>query len=85
VKKCEELSIDLNQLSDSDLRNIHPLLSGEFRSRLNLDSALAARNSASGTAPESVKKQIANLRVQISADASLFAGERKRFSGMMDQ
>jgi argininosuccinate lyase len=85
VKKCEELSIDLNQLSDSDLRNIHPLLSGEVRSRLNLDSALAARNSASGTAPESVKKQIANLRVQISADASLFAGERKRFSGMMDQ
>jgi argininosuccinate lyase len=68
-----------------DLKNIHPLLSGEVRSRLNLDSALAARASASGTAPESVKKQISNLQVKISADASEFAGERKRFSGMMDQ
>ena len=85
VRRCEELAIELDQLSDSDLKSIHPLLSGEVRSRLNLDSALAARASASGTAPESVKKQIANLRVKISADASEFAGERKRFSGMMDQ
>jgi argininosuccinate lyase len=85
VRRCEELAIELDQLSDLDLKNIHPLLSGEVRSRLNLDSALAARASASGTAPESVKKQIANLRVKISADAREFAGERKRFSGMMDQ
>ena len=85
VRRCEELSIELDQLSDLDLKSIHPLLSGEVRNRLNLDAALAARASASGTAPESVKKQIANLRVKISADASEFAGERKRFSGMMDQ
>jgi argininosuccinate lyase len=85
VRRCEELSIELDQLSDLDLKSIHPLLSGEVRSRLNLDAALAARASASGTAPESVKKQISNLRVKISADASEFAGERKRFSGMMDQ
>ena len=85
VRRCEELAIELDQLSDLNLKNIHPLLSGEVRSRFNLDSALAARASASGTAPESVKKQIANLRVKISADASEFAGERKRFSGMMDQ
>ena len=85
VRRCEELAIELDQLSDLDLKSIHPLLSGEVRSRLNLDAALAARASASGTAPESVMKQIANLRVKISADASEFAGERKRFSGMMDQ
>ena len=85
VRRCEELSIELDQISNSDLKSIHPLLSGEVRNRLNLDAALAARASASGTAPESVKKQIANLRVKISADASEFAGERKRFSGMMDQ
>ncbi|MBM3656056.1 MAG: argininosuccinate lyase [Actinobacteria bacterium] len=85
VKRCEELAIELVQLSDSDLKAISPLLTGEVRNRLNLDSALKVRDSINGTAPESVKKQIANLRVRISADARAYASERKRFSGMMDQ
>jgi len=85
VKRCEELGIELKDLSDADLLSIHPKLSSEVRNSLDALGAITARNSINGTAPSSVKHQISGLRKQIDADAHWINNERNRFSGMMGQ
>lgn len=85
VKRCEELGIELKDLSDGDLLSIHPKLSSEVRNSLDALGAITARNSINGTAPSSVKHQISGLRKQIDADAHWINSERNRFSGMMGQ
>ena len=83
VKKCEEMGIALEELSDSDLTSIHPKLTGEVRKNLNALGAIQSRDSINGTSPSSVRKQITELSKQIDNDSQWINGEQKRFSGMM--
>lgn len=85
VKICENNEMQLHELSDEQLRQAHPKLTGEVRTALNADSALGARTSKNGTSPKSVRSQISSLRHQIELDSKWISHERERFSGMMSQ
>jgi argininosuccinate lyase len=85
VKICENNELQLHELSDEQLRQAHPKLTGEVRTALNADSALGARTSKNGTSPKSVRSQISSLRHQIELDSKWISHERERFSGMMSQ
>ena len=85
VKRCEELKIELHQLSDSDLRSIHAQLDSEVRNHLTVEGAVKSRKSVNGVAPESVRKQIEALAKQSDKYREWASHEQKRFSGMMSQ
>ncbi|AFZ68385.1 argininosuccinate lyase [Deinococcus peraridilitoris] len=46
------------ELSDEELRAVHPLLSAEVASRLTVEASVSSRQSFGGTAPDQVGKQI---------------------------
>ena len=85
VKICETHNLELHQLSDEQLLQVHPKLTGAVRKSLSTKAALEARSSKNGTAPATVLLQISNLRQQLDADANWISHERDRFSGMMSQ
>jgi argininosuccinate lyase len=85
VKRCEEMGIQLHELSDSELMSIHPKLTPDVRSSLDALGAITSRTAINGTAPSSVRHQISALRNQIENDSKWMSDERNRFSGMMGQ
>lgn len=85
VKRCEDLGIELHQLSDSDFSSIHPKLTAGVRFFLDAHGAIKSRTTINGTAPASVRDQISELLKQIKIDSNWITSERTRFSGMMSQ
>lgn len=85
VKICEQESIELEEMTDSQLASAHPQLDPGVRSHLNIDSAVNARSSSNGTASNSVLKQISAAREVISQDREWISNASQRFSGMMSQ
>lgn len=85
VKQCEQKGIELHELDDALLQAIHPQLSGEVREFLKVSGAIASRTTVNGTAPTSVRNQIAVLKTKILANSDWASCERARFSGMMSQ
>ena len=66
VRQCEVLGIDLDELSDAQLVEIHPMLTPEVRLVLRVDGAIAGRSRFGGTAPAAVSVQIAALKSETS-------------------
>ncbi len=62
VRQCEELGIELDQLTDEQFAAISPHLTPGVRSVLTVDGSVASRNGRGGTAPERVAEQLAELR-----------------------
>ena len=62
VRRCEELGIDLHQLSDADLAQLSPHLTPGVRDVLTVAGSLAARSARGGTAPARVREQLGELR-----------------------
>ncbi|MGO4423650.1 argininosuccinate lyase [Streptomyces sp. MCAF7] len=58
VRRCEDLGIDLPEISDAELAAVDPRLTPEVRTVLTVEAALAARSSRGGTAPDRVVEQI---------------------------
>lgn len=83
VKKCEQLGIELHELSDSDLVAVHPQLTPDIRGVLTAEGAVSSRVSSLGTSVESVKEQIAIAQSENVLAKSWISSEQKRFSGMM--
>jgi argininosuccinate lyase len=67
VRRCDELGIELWELSDDDLRDISPALTPAVRSVLTVRGALDARSAPGGTAPARVEEQLAALRKDVDA------------------
>jgi argininosuccinate lyase len=65
VRRCDELRIQLWELSDEELRSISPVLTPAVRSVLNVPGALDARSTPGGTAPARVEEQLAQLRKDV--------------------
>jgi argininosuccinate lyase len=65
VRRCDELGIELWQLSDGDLAGISPALTPAVRSVLSVRGALDARSAPGGTAPARVEEQLARLRKDV--------------------
>jgi argininosuccinate lyase len=62
VRRCEELGVELDELSDADLAAISPSLRPEVRSVLTVEGSVAARTGRGGSASERVREQLAELR-----------------------
>ena len=62
VAYCEELGVDLADLTDEQLTDVDPRLTPDVRAVLSVDGALDARSSVGGTAPARVAEQLTTLR-----------------------
>jgi argininosuccinate lyase len=65
VRRCDELGIELWELSDEDLARISPALTPAVRSLLTVRGALNARAAPGGTAPTRVEEQLVRLRQEL--------------------
>jgi argininosuccinate lyase len=61
VRRCEELGLELDQLTDDQLAEISPDLTSEVRVVLTVEGSVASRNGRGGTAPDRVRDQLAEL------------------------
>jgi argininosuccinate lyase len=69
VRRCEELDVELDELTDEQFADISPQLTPAVREVLTVAGSVASRDGRGGTAPVRVTEQLAELRA---------AGERSR-------
>ena len=67
VALCEARGITLDEATDADYASIDPRLTGEVREALTVEASLASRSARGGTAPEQVRRQLAELPVAVEA------------------
>jgi argininosuccinate lyase len=65
VSYCEQLGLDLPDLTDDQLAEIDPRLTPDVRTVLAVDGALRSRSAVGGTSPERVAEQLAALRTDV--------------------
>jgi argininosuccinate lyase len=65
VKIAEETSRELHQISLNEMQNIHSAINQNIYSVLSVENSVASRKSYGGTAPESVKTQIKNMKEKL--------------------
>jgi argininosuccinate lyase len=71
VRRCEELGIELHELSDEQFAAISPHLTPGVRDVLTAEGSVASRDGRGGTAPRRVREQLAEL-------ATVVTGHRDR-------
>jgi argininosuccinate lyase len=62
VRRCEELGVELHELTDEQFAAIDPHLTPALRAVLTVEGSVASRRGRGGTAPERVREQLAELR-----------------------
>lgn len=85
VKLAEKSGVQLHELSATQLKSAHEQLDEGVRKFLDVNGAIASRDSVNGTAPKSVARQIRALGDSLKRDEKWISNESKRFSGMMTQ
>ncbi len=66
VRRCEELGVDLDGLTDEQFAEISPHLTPEVRSVLTVEGSVASRSGRGGTAPSRVAEQLTELRTVVA-------------------
>ena len=66
VRRCEELGVELDQLTDAQLAEIDEHLTPDVREVLTVAGSVASRDSRGGTAPDRVRDQLAELRAVVA-------------------
>jgi argininosuccinate lyase len=61
VRRCEDLGVELDQLTDDDLAGISPYLDPAVREVLTVEGSIASRDGRGGTAPDRVIEQLMEL------------------------
>jgi argininosuccinate lyase len=61
VRRCEELGVELDQLTDAQLAEISPALTPAVRDVLTVAGSIGSRDGRGGTAPNRVREQLAEL------------------------
>jgi argininosuccinate lyase len=74
VRRCEELGIELADLTDEQFADISPLLTPEVRTVLTAEGSVASRTGRGGTAPDRVREQLAQLTEESAAHRDRLAG-----------
>lgn len=64
VRRCEAAGIDLPDLTDAQLADIHPALHAGVREVLTVEGSVASRDGIGGTAPVRVAEQLDQLRAR---------------------
>ncbi|KRA37178.1 MULTISPECIES: argininosuccinate lyase [unclassified Nocardioides] len=64
VRRCEELGIELDELTDEQFAAISPELTPEVRDVLTVEGSVASRDGRGGTAPARVREQLTDLRAR---------------------
>jgi argininosuccinate lyase len=72
VRRCEDLGVELHELTDEQFAAISPSLTPAVRDVLTVEGSVAARRGRGGTAPSAVRDQLAELQETV-------AGQRDRF------
>ena len=67
VRRCEELGLELHELSDEQFAEISPHLTPDVRDVLTAEGSVASRNGRGGTAPDRVREQLAELTAVVAA------------------
>jgi argininosuccinate lyase len=62
VRRCEELGIELHELTDEQFAEIDPHLTPAVRDVLTVEGSVSSRRGRGGTAPARVAEQLAELR-----------------------
>ncbi|KAF1045333.1 MAG: Argininosuccinate lyase [Herbaspirillum frisingense] len=66
VRRCEDLGLELHQLSDADMTAISEHLKPGVREVLTPEAAVAARSGYGGTAPQQVQAQLERLGATVA-------------------
>jgi argininosuccinate lyase len=66
VRACDDLKIDLAEMTLEQLRAFSPLIGDDVFAVLTLEGSVAARDHVGGTAPKQVRKAIARVREQLA-------------------
>jgi argininosuccinate lyase len=66
VRRCEELGIELHELSDAQFAEIHPTLTPDVRAVLTIEGSVSSRTGRGGTAPVRVAEQLIELKGRIA-------------------
>ncbi|MTW10234.1 argininosuccinate lyase [Pseudoduganella eburnea] len=66
VRACDDLKIDLAEMSLEQLRAFSPLVGEDVFAVLTLEGSVAARDHVGGTAPDQVRAAIARVRSQLA-------------------
>ncbi len=67
LREAERQNKPWTQLSLDDLRAISPVFDNDFHAGLSVEAAIAAKSVPGGTAPDSVRAEIADLQKRITA------------------
>jgi argininosuccinate lyase len=73
VRRCEDLGVELHELTDEQFAEISPHLTPEVRQVLTVQGSVAARNARGGTAPDAVRAQLDELRQAVAVRRERFA------------
>ncbi|MCW2812757.1 MAG: argininosuccinate lyase [Nocardioides sp.] len=73
VQRCEELGVELDELTDEQYAAISPHLRPEVRAVLTVAGSVAARDGRGGTAPVRVREQLAEVKARVAAFRELLA------------
>jgi argininosuccinate lyase len=65
VRRCEELGIELDELSDAQLVELSPQLTPAVRELLTAEGSVASRDGRGGTAPARVAEQLEELAAAV--------------------
>jgi len=67
VRRCDELGLELHQLTDEQFAAVSPHLTPGVREVLTVDGAIGARGARGGTAPQRVAEQLAEVGEAVTA------------------
>jgi argininosuccinate lyase len=73
VRQCEDLGIELDELTDDQLVAISQHLTPGVRAVLSVDGSVASRSGRGGTAPARVREQLAELEARATELRGRFA------------
>jgi len=76
VRRCEELGVELHELTDAQFADIDPHLTPAVRDVLTVEGSVSSRTGRGGTSPTRVREQLAELRATTSTLSSQFVTVR---------
>jgi argininosuccinate lyase len=85
VALCEAQQIELHQLSDEDLKEIHPLLTPEIRKVLTVEGAIASRTTIGATGGSALSAQLSTANSDIKSSEKKLSDQMRVFSEMMGE